>query len=59
MKTVWWLLGVLGGIAGLKALCVLQKKEQKRNVSLIFSPSIKMFNFVAYIDFMAADSTKI
>ena len=51
---------MLGGIAGLKALCVLQKKEQKRNVSLIFSPSSKMFNFVAYIDFMVvADSTKI
>ena len=50
---------MLGGIAGLKALCVPQKKEQKRNVSLIFSPGIKMFNFVAYIDFMVAASTKI
>ena len=50
---------MLGGIAGLKALCARQKKEQKRNVSLIFSPGIKMFNFVAYIDFMVAASTKI
>ena len=51
---------MLGGIAGLKALCVGQKKEQKRNVSLIFPRSTKMFNFVAYIDFMVvADSTKI
>ena len=49
---------MLGGKAGLKALCVLQKKEQRRNVSLIFSPRIKMFNFVAHIDFMVAASTK-
>ena len=49
---------MLGGIAGLKALCARQKKEQKRNVSLI-SPNTKMFKFVAYIDFMVAASTKI
>ena len=53
------MLGLLGGTAGLKALCVGQKKEQKRNVSLIFSPGIKNFNFVAYIDFMVVASTKI
>ena len=50
---------MLGGIAGLKALCVGQKKEQKRNVSLIFPRSTKMFNFVAYIDFMVGASTKM